>query len=400
VRRGHSVLVVCELALALIPLTGAGLMVRSLRQVRSEGAILRPHEVLVARIQPGPQGAATPAEDRLRESDRVLAGVQSLPGVDAAALWSATFGLPARIAGVPDPDTRVVAMWFSVSPQFREAAGVRLLAGRWLTDADRSATPRVVVVSARFARQFSASFASLDSIVGRATMGPFPPTGSPDREGPMTIVGVVSDFRSGRLGILQPDDAGALPQVFYPDALRPMIGGELIVRVASNPLAFVEPIRNVVQSRPGARLAAVRTLEDQLSVSIASRIFNTKLIVAFAGLGMLLAAVGIAGVFRYTVAHRTHEIGLRMALGADRVDILQMILSDAAALVVAGAAIGVLGSVGLSRLMRSILYGVTPTDPWAYIAVCMSLCAVALIAAYLPARRAMGLTPMTALRQD
>jgi putative ABC transport system permease protein len=323
-----------------------------------------------------------------------------MSGVRSAALWSATFGIPARIIGVPDPSTKVVAMWFSVSPQFRDAAGVRLLAGRWLTEADRGAVPPVVVVSQRFAREFSASFATLDSIVGRTTIGPFSPSSSPEREGPMTVVGIVSDFRSGRLGILQPDDNNALPQVFYPDALRPMIGGELMVRVMSNPLAFAEAIRKLVQTRPGARLAAVRTLEDQLSTAIGSRSFNTKLIVAFAGLAVLLAAVGVAGVVHYAVTQRTHEIGLRLALGADRVDILQMILSHALALVLTGVAIGLLVSVGLSRLMGGILYGVTPTDPGAYIGVSVSLCAVALIAAYVPARKAMQLAPMTVLRRE
>jgi putative ABC transport system permease protein len=315
-------------------------------------------------------------------------------------LWSATFGIPARIIGVPDPSTKVVAMWFSVSLQFRDTAGVRLLAGRWLTEADRGAVPPVVVVSQRFAREFSASFATLESIVGRTTIGPFPPSSSPEREGPITVVGVVSDFRSGRLGILQPDDNNALPQVFYPDALRPMIGGELMVRVMSNPLAFAQPIRKLVQTTPGTRLAAVRTLEDQLSTAIASRSFNTRLIVAFAGLALLLAAVGVAGVLHYAVTQRTHEIGLRLALGADRVDILQTILSHTLALVLTGVAIGLLVSVGLSRLMGGILYGVTPTDPWAYIGVSVALCAVMLIAAYFPARKAIQLAPMTALRRE
>jgi putative ABC transport system permease protein len=400
VRRAHSILVVCELALALIPLTGAGLMVRSLRQVRSEATILRPDEVLMARIQAGPQTAAMSSPIRLQESDRVLAEVQSLPGIRAAALWSATFGVPARVAGTADPDGKTVAMWFSVSPQFREAVGMRLLAGRWLTHADRGGEAPVVVVSERFAREFSSGFENLDSIVGKTTIGPFPPTGSREPEGPMTIVGVVSDFRSGRLGILQPDDSNALPQVFYPDALRPMIGGELVVRVAGNPLSFAEPIRKVVQSRPGARLVAVRTLEDQLAIAIAPRNFNTKLSVAFSGLAILLAAVGVAGVLRYSVAQRSHEIGLRLALGAEPTDILWMILSHTIALAFTGVVLGILGSAGLSRLIGGILYGVSPIDPSAYIGVTVLLCAVALVAAYIPARGAMRLEPMTILRRD
>lgn len=400
VRRWHSALVVFELACALIPVVAAGLMLRSLSQVRSEGAILRPREVLLGRIQSGPQAHAASPDDRLRESERMLRAIESTAGVRSAALWSATFGVPARVSGLSERDTPTVAMWFSVSPQFREAAGLPLLAGRWFIPADRRATVPAVVVSERFAREFAAGLPSLESIVGRTTVGPFPPPASAERDGPMTIVGVVSDFRSGRLGILQPDDVNALPQVFYPDALRPIIGGEVIVRVAGSPVGFVEPIRRAVQTRPGARLVAVRTLEDQLAIATAPRRFNTRLFVAFAGLAMLLAAVGVAGVLRYAVAQRTHEIGLRLALGANRLDILRMILTHATGLAILGTVVGVSGAAALSRYIAGVLYGVPPHDPWAYIVVCSSLILVALAAAYLPARKAMSLEPLQILRRE
>jgi predicted permease len=400
VRRWHSALVVCELALALIPLTGAGLMLRSLRQVRAEGAVLSPHEVLTARIQPGNIQGATPPQDRLRQNARLLAEIESLPGVRAAALWSVTFGYPARIAGLPQPEDEAVAMWFNVSPHYQEASGVRLLAGRWFTDRDRAATSPAVVVSERFARAFARDLSSLDAIVGRTTFGPFPPSGSPDRDAPMTIIGVVSDFRSGRLGILQPDDAKGLPQVFFPDMLQPRAGGELLVRTASDPNGVASSIRRIVHSRPGAQLMAVRTLDDQLSAALAPRRFNTILIMAFAGIVLLLAAVGVSGVLRYAVAQRTHEIGIRLALGASQSDVLRMILSQAAALVAVGVAIGLAASAALSKLIDGVLYGVTPTDPVAYASVSLSLIAVALAAAYLPARRATRLDPMAALRGE
>lgn len=400
VRRWHSVLVVCELALALIPLTGAGLMLRSLWQVRSEGDVLAPQQVLTARIQSGNVLGATPQTDRRRQSDQLVAEIESLPGVRAAALWGVTFGYPARISGLPQREDETIAMWFNVSPHYREASGVRLLAGRWFADRDRTATPPVVVVSERFARTFRSNVPDLASIVGRTTFGPFAPPGSPDRNAPMTIIGVVSDFRSGRLGILQPDDANALPQVFFPDVLRPMVGGELLVRAASSPLGLVDSIRKIVHSRPGARLMAVRTLDDQLSAAVAPRSFNTLLIVAFAGIALLLATVGVSGVLRYVIAQRTHEIGLRLALGAREADILRMILSYAVGLVVAGVAIGLGGSAALSRLLGGVLYGVTPTDPVAYLTVVLLLVAMALFAAYLPARRATRLDPLRALRQE
>ncbi len=400
VRHWHSALVVCELALAMIPLTGASLMLRSLWQVQSEGALLTPHQVLTARIQSSGVQGATPPADRLRQSDELLEQLEALPGVRAAALWSVTFGYPTRIAGLPQQEQSAIAMWFNVSPNYRDASGVRLLAGRWFADSDRGVTPPAVVVSERFARTFSTDFPNLESIIGRTTFGPFAPPGSSERDAPMTIIGVVSDFRSGRLGILQPDDANALPQVFFPDVLRPMVAGELLVRATANPLGLVDSIRTTVHNRPGARLVAVRTLDDQMAAAVAPRSFNTLLIVVFAGIALLLTIVGISGVLRYAVAQRTHEIGLRLALGAREADILRMILSSAVILIAVGVTIGLVGSAALSNLIGGVLYGVTPTDTSAYIAVTLFLVAVALVSAYLPARRAMHLDPNTALRHE
>ena len=400
VRKWHSALVIGELALALIPLTGAGLMLRSLWRVRSEGAVLTPHRVLTGRIESGSAQNALAASVKIRHSDQLLAEIESLPGVRAAALWSVTFGFPARISGLPQRDDAAVAMWFNVSPRYREAAGVRLLAGQWFTERDRSAQPPVVVVSERFARTFSADFLSPESLVGRTTFGPFAPPEAPDRAAPMTIIGVVSDFRSGRFGILQPDDANALPQVFFLDALRPMAGGELLVRTASSPVGLLPSIRNIVHSRPGARLMAVGQLDAQLAAALAPRSFNTFLIAAFATITLLLTALGVSGVIRYAVAQRTREIGLRLALGARQADILRMILAQTVVLVVAGVAIGVGVSAALSKAISGVLYGVTPTDPAAYGSVTVVLVAVTLGAAYAPARRAMHLDPMVALRQE
>jgi putative ABC transport system permease protein len=174
----------------------------------------------------------------------------------------------------------------------------------------------------------------------------------------------------------------------------------LIVRVAGNPIGFVEPIRRAVQTRLGATLAAVRTLEDQLAFATAPRRFNTRLFVAFAGLAMHLAAVGVAGVLSYAVTQRTHEIGLRLALGANRRDILRMILSHAAGLAIVGTVVGVSGAVALSQYIAGVLYGVSAHDPSAYLIVCSSLILMALAAAYLPARKAMSSEPLSVLRSE
>jgi putative ABC transport system permease protein len=398
-RHWHAGLIVCELALAFIPLAGASLMLKSLLQVQSEGASLSPHQVLTARIQSAtPQVAGTPAE-RLRHTDQMLARIESLPGVRTAAIWSVTFGYPVRIADVAQ-DEEVMAMWFDVTPRFREASGVRLLAGRWFGDEDRTATRPVVVVSERLARKFGTRSIWDASIVGRTTFGPFAPAGAASRDTPMTIIGVVGDFRSGRLGIMQPDDPNPLPQVFFSDGLSSMAAGELLVRTSSDPLALVRSIAMLVESSPGARLVGARTLEDQMSSAVATRGFKTILMTTFGGMALLLAVVGVTAVLWYSVTQRMAEIAIRVALGAQRADILRMVLGRAATLVVTGLAIGLLGSTFLSRVIAGLLYGVSPTDAVAYVAVCLVLGVIALVAAFLPARKAMSVDPIMALRHQ
>jgi ABC-type antimicrobial peptide transport system permease subunit len=156
----------------------------------------------------------------------------------------------------------------------------------------------------------------------------------------------------------------------------------------------------VVQTRPGARLVAVRSLEDQLALATAPRRFNTRLFVAFAVLAALLAAIGVAGVFRHAVAQRRQEIGLRLAVGATRLDVLRMIMSHAATLAILGVVVGAGGAAIVSRSLEHILYGVDAYDPRAYLTMSAALVAVALVAAYLPARRAMGLEPVMVLRHE
>lgn len=216
----------------------------------------------------------------------------------------------------------------------------------------------------------------------------------------MTIIGIVSDFRSGRFGVLQPDDTNALPQVFFLDVLRPMAGGELLVRTSGNPLSLVGPIRRIVEARPATRLLTPRTLDDQLSLAIAPRSFQTGLIVGFAGVALLIAIVGIYGVLSYSVSQRTHEIGVRMALGAQVRDVLELVLGRAAMLITLGIALGVVLSLGLTGLMTTLLYEVRPNDPWTFGVVALLLAAASLFASYIPARRAARVDPLVALRYE
>jgi putative ABC transport system permease protein len=399
-RRWHGAVVVGQLALTLTLLSGAGLMLRSLMHVQAEGAALAPERVLTARVRAQDLRTPSPPQDRLLRNGRLLEQLEALPGVRRAALWTVTFGYPGRVESLPGPPEPPVAMWFNVSPGFHEASGVRLLAGRWFNDADRDAQPPVVLVSKRFAEMVVPGGARPDALVGRRTLGPFSPPQSDGREGPLSIIGVVSDYRSGQYGILQPDDPQALPQVFYLDTLRPVEGGDLLLRTAAHPGSLVPSVRRAVEERGGLRLIGGADLDDQLSRAIAPRRFHTNVTVTFGLVALLVAVAGISGVLRYSVAQRRREIGVRMVLGARPADIRNMVISQAGRLLAAGVAGGLVGALVLSRSVGAGLYGVGATDPAAHVGATSLLVGIALCAAYLPARHAMLTSPSQSLRRN
>jgi len=386
-----------ELALTLTLLSGAGLMLRSLIQVQAEGAALAPERVLVARVRAADTRRPLPPRDRLLRNGRLLEELEALPGVRRAAFWTVTFGYPARVEALPGPQEPPVGMWFNVSPGFHEASGVRLSAGRWFNDADGSVQPPAVLVSERFAEMVVPGGAQPDALVGRRTFGSFPPPQSDGREGPLSIIGVVSDYRSGQYGILQPDDPKALPQVFYLDTLRPVDGGELLLRTGAHPGSLVPSVREAVEERGGLRLIGGTDLDDQLSRAIAPRRFHTNVIVAFGLVALLVVVAGISGVLRYSVAQRRREIDVRMVLGARPADIRNMVISQAGGPLVAG---GLVGALTLSRLLGAALYGIGVTDPVAHVGATALLVGAALCAAYLPARHAMRTNPWETLRRE
>jgi len=399
-RRWHGAVVIGELALTLTLLSGAGLMLRSLIHVQAEGAALVPERVLAARVRAADLRTPLPPRDRLLRNGRLLEELEALPGVRCAAFWTITFGYPARLEALRGPQEPPVGMWFNVSQGFHEASGVRLLAGRWFNDADGRAEPPVVLVSKRFAEMVVPGGARPDALVGRRTLGPFAPPQSDRREGPLSIIGVVSDYRSGQYGILQPDDPQALPQVFYLDTLRPVDGGELLLRTVAHPGSLVPSVRRTVDASGGLRLIGGTDLDDQLSRAIAPRRFHTNVIVAFGLVALLVAVAGTSGVLRYSVAQRKREIGVRIVLGARPTDIRNMVISQAGRLLVVGVGGGLLGGLLLSRLIGAGLYGVRATDPAAHLGAASLLVGVALCAAYLTARQAMYTSPSETLRRE
>jgi hypothetical protein len=265
--------------------------------------------------------------------------------------------------------------------------GIRLISGRWLDEHDSEEAPRVMVVNEALERWYRMRYPGTGPVIGKQ----IDPTGRPPY---YTIVGVVSDFRSR-------PDVDAEPQAFVNHRQWSLNGlGTLYVRTASDPLAMANAIQRIIREKPGAAMTGTRTLEAQFFDAIAPRRFQATLMVTFAALAMLLAMVGAYGVLSYAVTERTHEIGVRIALGADRGRVLRLVLGDVARVVAIGLVLGVAGAAASGKLVTSFLYGLTPSDP-AIIAIAAAVLAVvALGAGLVPALRAARVDPVAALRED
>jgi putative ABC transport system permease protein len=382
--RVHGLLVISEFALALMLLAGAGLMLKSLWLIRTETAVYAPERVLTTALNARRMGNGAASDRYLGDLTR---RIESLPGVLSASIdnWA---GGPLRIAGLPAPpaDQDVMVQEVRVTPHYPQTLGVRLIAGRWLTDADQEGAPRVMVVNEALARWYAARFPDGGPLIGRQIDSGRPPY--------FTIVGIVANFR------WRPD-ALPEPQAFVTWRQWSLNGlGNLAVRTTGDPMTAAHAIRDMIHESAGVSMTGIRTLEDRLYSAVAPRRFQAVLLAIFAGLALLLAMAGAYGVLSFAVAERTHEIGVRIALGAARADVFRIVLARAVRLALAGAAIGLCGATALTRWMNSLLYGVKAGDPWTYAAVSLLLIAVAGLAAFVPARRAVRVDPMEALRYE
>lgn len=264
--------------------------------------------------------------------------------------------------------------------------GVRLRSGRWLRDTDSAQAQFVVVINATAARLFSNIYPGSGSIIDRQL----------DIGGrPYTVVGVIDDFPR-QLDVQQP------PQVFVTHWQWTREGlADVLVRTASDsPAIITNSLGAIIRRTPRIEIKRVETLEDQMTDAIAPRRFQAWLLTLFASLALILAMVGVYGVLSYGVAGSTHDIGVRMALGAKGRDVLGMVLGRAARLAGAGIVLGLAASFGLTRLMRSLIYGVKTSDLSTYVGASLLLIAVAALAAYLPARRAVRVDPLVSLRYE
>jgi putative ABC transport system permease protein len=398
-RRTLPALMIAELALTLVLTIGAGLLIRSFLQMVAVPKGFNPDGVLTLELAPNLSKYPWDGPQREAYFQELLARVQALPGIQSAGLTSflplAQSSLIAsfQVEGRPpvDPGKMPFVYLNHVSWDYFRTMGVQVRAGRTFSTQDGPKAQRVAIFNETMARRF---FANEDPI-GRRFFLP------PDWKDPKTIVGVVGDTR--HLGL----DRDVDPEVFLPDEQNPGVSNMLVARVAlsQNNQAGLSRLSAAIRDQaraldPGEPVYQVVTMNERLSDSFAPRRFQMALFCAFAALALSIAAVGIYGVISYAVSRRTHEIGVRMALGATPRDALKMVIRQGMLLALIGVGLGLAGALALTRVMKSLLFDMSATDPATFVGVALLLVAVALTASYIPARRATKVDPLQALRQE
>lgn len=387
----RNVFVVAEVSLALVLLIGAGLMIRSFMQLQSVETGFRAENVLTMRVQLPRKKYGEPHQivDFFRQAQQRIA---QLPGVQAvgAISYLPLTGLASRdgfkIIGQPapapgqEPGTEVRV----ITPTYFQAMGIPLLKGRLLDERDVKES-RVLLINETMAKKY---FPNQEPVGKQIEV-------SWDGSGPDEIVGVVGDIREAGL------EKEAEPAIYWSHPREPYSGMALVVRAPGDAARLATAVQKEIRALdPDQPIADVRTMKEVISRSIARPRFNTLLLGIFAAVALLLASVGLYGVMNYSATQRTHEVGIRMALGATRADIMRLVVGNGMLLTMIGIAIGMAASFGLTRVMQSFLFGVGATDALTFIAVSALLIAVALVANYIPARKATRVNPVIALRYE
>jgi putative ABC transport system permease protein len=388
--RVHNLLVVSEVALSLVLLVGAGLLIKSFIKLRNTDPGFDPRNTLSASLSLAPVRYAkdeqvTQFYDQLIERVSALPGVESVGAVSPLPLSGNGMSYSFNVLDRPEPPPGqgLSASARFVTPGYFRAMGIPLRRGRIFTEQDRADTPPVFVVNEAFARTY---FSGEEPLGKRMRLGFGKLAGE--------IVGVVGDVRGNSLS------APAIPEYYISQSHAASGDMSLVVRTStSDPAAITPALRGVVREMDKDQpLYEVRTMNALVSQSVARQRFSMTLIGVFAALALALAAVGIFSVMSFLVAQRTHEIGIRMALGAQTSDILRMVLGHGMTLTLVGVGLGLAAAYGLTRLMSGLLFGVSATDPVTFGGVAVLLASVALLACYAPARRATKVDPMVALR--
>jgi predicted permease len=395
--RLRSGLVVAQIALAVVLLAGAGLLVRSFDRLRRVDPGFRPEQALTFRLSL-PDTAYAEESRRAAFFDDLLIRLQALPGVRSAGavmgipLGGLSFTLSFEVEGRPPvPPAQQPSMQVRVaSPGYFAAMGIPVLRGRGLEPGDVATSRPVVVLSAAAVRRY---FPGEDPLGKRLVIGWRRPEGLPRAGG--EVVGVVGDVREEGL------DQEHQPEVYIPHAQLPVGAMDVVLRTAVEPMTLLRPVQGVVgRLDPELPVARLQTLDAIVARSVSEPRFYTLLLAAFAAMAVSLAALGIFGVMSYAVTQRSREIGVRVALGAHPRDVMGMVLGHALRLTVAGVAGGLLAALACSKVIASLLFELSPTDPPTLAGVGLALTAVALLASYLPARRATKVDPLTALRSE
>jgi putative ABC transport system permease protein len=390
--RVRSTLVVAEVAVAAMLLVGAGLLIRSFARLERVDPGFNPHQVLTFKVElPGSRYSMARMVDLFRQ---IATRLNQLPGVrSASALFpftlngdeaDTTFDIEGRSVAEADRP-RTAYIW--VEPGFFRTLGIPILSGRDFTAQDDLKTTPVIIINQTLARRF---FPNENPVGKRISTG----IGNGYKQPPMReIIGVVGDVKQEGL------EADVAPAAYVAVAQSPFDVMTFVVRTGADPASVVAAARNEVAAvDKDLPIFDVKTLDQHVSESVAQPHFNTLLLGIFAGLALALAAVGLYGVIAYSVVQRTHEFGVRMALGAEQQDVLRMVLGQGIVLTLAGVGIGVAGALALTRFLGSLLFGIRPNDPATFAAVLLVMTVVALLASYVPARRATRVDPMVALR--
>jgi putative ABC transport system permease protein len=406
--RARGLLVITELALALVLLAGAALLLRSFLALRNVNPGFDARGVLTMKVSlAGARYAATaPMADFAR---RVAMRLEALPGVEAAAMvtnlpFEQGPDLPMRIEGrAPDAaNAGGSCQWRAIGPHYFQAMRIPLLRGRAFGEGDAAGAPQVVIVNDAFARRHWPGYAEgKENPIGRRVvigvgMGP------EFADSPREIVGIVGDTRDVALAT-PPGPAMYVPGGQVPNGASALINkivpGAIVMRAAVDPMSLAQAVRREILA-VDAQLPVfdLRSMEQVAAASMARQNFQMVLLGAFASVALLLAAIGVYGVISYSVEQRTNEIGIRMALGAGAGQMVRLVVGQAMRLAGAGLALGLAASFAATRVLSGMLFGVQPTDPVAYAAVAIVLGAVALAASYVPARRATRVNPIAALR--
>jgi putative ABC transport system permease protein len=415
--RMRRLLVVTEVALALVLLVGSGLMVRSFLKLRNVDIGFSARNVLTLRIPlpeakyPEPESPADPTEPAgLRFSEQLIERVKSLPGVESTSVataiplgsgnWGKFFSIQGHEAS--SLDNVPLVSFALISPNFLQSFGINLQSGREFSAQDTGTSQPVAIINESLARRF---FPNEDPIGKTIWMGPPEQLIPAANQGPefrfprRIIVGIVSDVKGRNL------NAPAAQQVYAPLTQHRREGWSnnltLVVRTSSAPQTLTAAIRNELRALdPDQAVTSVRTVDELLTRTLSQAKFSLLLFGMFAALALILSAIGIYGVMTTAVVQRTHEIGVRMALGAQKRDVLLLIIGQAMVLVVIGMVAGLLAAAALTRLMATMLYEVSATDPITFVLIAVFFAAVALVASYIPAWRATQVDPLVALRGE